>query len=164
MSNPVLALTLLTVALVGCGGGGGSGAPTTFSIGATVSGLSGARLVLSQGIGANTTVGANGPITLSMGLANGATYGVLDAGGSGPGNVGTNSGVTVSAVSTSSFCGCTTWSVEPTVVGLELHDRPVGYAPTFGPAVQFDFYHSQRDVRLARQRTSQVIDFRAETG
>jgi RHS repeat-associated protein len=43
--------------------------------------------------------------------------------------------------------GCTTWSVEPMVVSLALHDVPVGYTPPVGPAVQFDVYYSQRDVQ-----------------
>ncbi len=42
--------------------------------------------------------------------------------------------------------GCTTWSIESMVVGLELHDAPVGYTPPLGPAVTFDLYYSQRDA------------------
>ena len=43
--------------------------------------------------------------------------------------------------------GCTTWNVELEVVGLQLHDRPVGYNPPVGPAVQFDLYYSHRDTQ-----------------
>lgn len=43
--------------------------------------------------------------------------------------------------------GCTTWNVELSVVGLQLHDRPVGYKPPVGPAVQFDLYYSHRDTQ-----------------
>ncbi len=42
--------------------------------------------------------------------------------------------------------GCTTWNVEASVVGLSLHDAPVGYAPSLGPPVRFEIYYSQRDV------------------
>jgi RHS repeat-associated protein len=41
--------------------------------------------------------------------------------------------------------GCTTWSVQPMVVGLELHDAPVGYRPPLGPEVTFDLYYAHRD-------------------
>jgi len=43
--------------------------------------------------------------------------------------------------------GCTTWSTELQVVGLQLHDQPVGYAPPVGPAVRFDLYYSHRDTQ-----------------
>jgi RHS repeat-associated protein len=43
--------------------------------------------------------------------------------------------------------GCTTWSVAPEVVSLTLHDRPVGYTPAVGPAIQFDVYYAQRDTQ-----------------
>jgi YD repeat-containing protein len=43
--------------------------------------------------------------------------------------------------------GCTTWSVEPQVIGLQLHDAPVGYSPPLGPAVKFDLYYSHRDTQ-----------------
>ncbi|MBO9712630.1 RHS repeat-associated core domain-containing protein [Sphingomonas sp.] len=43
--------------------------------------------------------------------------------------------------------GCTTWNVEPMFVSLELHDRPVGYTPPVGPAINFDIYYSHRDVQ-----------------
>ena len=42
--------------------------------------------------------------------------------------------------------GCTTWNVEPMSVSLELHDRPIGYRPPVGPAINFDIYYSHRDV------------------
>lgn len=42
--------------------------------------------------------------------------------------------------------GCTTWNVELSVVGLQLHDAPVGYSPPVGPAVRFELYYSHRDV------------------
>jgi RHS repeat-associated protein len=42
--------------------------------------------------------------------------------------------------------GCTTSSVELEVVGLQLHDTPVGYTPPVGPPVNFDLYYSHRDA------------------
>jgi RHS repeat-associated protein len=43
--------------------------------------------------------------------------------------------------------GCTTSSVELEVVGLQLHDMPVGYTPSLGPPVTFDLYYSHRDTQ-----------------
>jgi len=67
----------------------------------------------------------------------------------GRGNVGSNhtTGNTGpgSTGSANSCGGCTTWSAELQVVGLQLHDQPVGYVPPVGPAVRFDFYYSHRD-------------------
>ncbi|HEY1692882.1 MAG TPA: RHS repeat-associated core domain-containing protein [Polyangiaceae bacterium] len=42
--------------------------------------------------------------------------------------------------------GCTTWDVELSLVGLQLHDAPVGYTPPVGPPVFFEVYYSHRDV------------------
>jgi RHS repeat-associated protein len=41
--------------------------------------------------------------------------------------------------------GCTDSTVELEVVGLQLHDEPVGYTPPLGPPVKFDLYYSHRD-------------------
>jgi len=43
--------------------------------------------------------------------------------------------------------GCTSPSVELQVVGLQLHDEPVGYTPPVGPAVKFELYYSHRDTQ-----------------
>jgi RHS repeat-associated protein len=43
--------------------------------------------------------------------------------------------------------GCTTSSVEMEVVGLQLHDAPVGYKPPLGPAVNFELFYSHRDTQ-----------------
>ena len=77
----LLLFWLLTpVALTACGGGGGDNAspatPTTYSVIANVSGLSGSGLVLNLGNGATINVGSNGQMTLASGLANGAAYSV----------------------------------------------------------------------------------------
>jgi RHS repeat-associated protein len=50
------------------------------------------------------------------------------------------------AISGGGCGGCTTWNVELSVVGLQLHDIPVGYTPPVGPPVQFELYYSHRDV------------------
>jgi hypothetical protein len=49
---------------------------TTYTIGGTVSGLTGAGLVLQDNGGNNLTVSANGPFTFSNSVAGGATYSV----------------------------------------------------------------------------------------
>jgi RHS repeat-associated protein len=43
--------------------------------------------------------------------------------------------------------GYTTSAVELSVVGLQLHDAPVGYTPPRGPRVNFDLYYSHRDTQ-----------------
>ena len=70
----------------------------------------------------------------------------------GRGNTGTNhdTGATGPSAAPPKKCpsgGCTTWNVELQVVGLQLQDRPVGYDPPVGPAVQFDLYYSHRDTQ-----------------
>ncbi|HXX39963.1 MAG TPA: hypothetical protein VEP50_17735 [bacterium] len=42
--------------------------------------------------------------------------------------------------------GCTDWNVEAMVVGLSLHDTPVGYTPPVGPDMHFRLWYSQRDA------------------
>lgn len=66
-------------ALVACGGGSGSG-PTqpgstaTYTVSATVSGLSGSGLVLQDNAGDDKTVSANGSFEFATSLASGAAY------------------------------------------------------------------------------------------
>jgi N-acetylneuraminic acid mutarotase len=65
----------------GCGGGGSGvpgagGTPATYTIGGTVSGLSGSGLVLQDNGGNNFSVSANGAFTFSTALDAGATYAV----------------------------------------------------------------------------------------
>jgi RHS repeat-associated protein len=64
----------------------------------------------------------------------------------GRGNTGNNrdTGATGNACSGS---GCTAADVELEVVGLQLHDTPVGYAPPVGPAVRFNLVYSHRDTQ-----------------
>lgn len=67
----------------------------------------------------------------------------------GRGNTGSNhdSGATGPGDNASCSSGCTTSSVELEVVGLQLHDAPVGYAPPLGPQVRFELYYSHRDTQ-----------------
>jgi hypothetical protein len=72
-----LALTA-TLALVGCGGGGGGGgggsaAPVTYTIGGTVSGLTG-TVVLQNNGGDNLSLTTNGSFTFGKALSSGAAY------------------------------------------------------------------------------------------
>jgi RHS repeat-associated protein len=67
----------------------------------------------------------------------------------GRGDTGTNkdNGATGPPDDNAGPCGgCTSWNVELSVVGLELHDAPVGYTPALGPPVFFQLYYSHRDV------------------
>jgi hypothetical protein len=77
---PKLATCLVVLALAACGGGGGStpapAPPSTYSIKASVSGLTGAGLGLSVNGSTPIAVSANGDVTLSSGLAAGAAYAV----------------------------------------------------------------------------------------
>lgn len=41
--------------------------------------------------------------------------------------------------------GCSTWNVEAMVVGLSLHDDPIGYTPPVGPPIRFPMDYSHRD-------------------
>lgn len=72
--------------LAGCGGGGGGGgnppapppATATFSVGGTVTGLTGAGLVLRNNAD-NRAITADGPFTFATSLASGASYSVTVA-------------------------------------------------------------------------------------
>ena len=74
----MLAMPLSIIA--GCGGGAGGGStpppPTTYTIGGTVSGLTGAGLVLQDNGSNNVSVSANGSFTFSNSVASGAAYSV----------------------------------------------------------------------------------------
>ena len=82
---------LASLALTACGGGGGGGGtsippggnsggtPTTYSIGGTVSGLSGTGLVLQNNGGDNLTVNSNGAFTFATKVNSGAAYAVTVA-------------------------------------------------------------------------------------
>jgi RHS repeat-associated protein len=75
---------------------------------------------------------------------------VWGRGDAGNNHDGTNTGPTAcddcSANRPAKGGGYTSSDVELQVVGLELHDMPVGYTPPLGPAVHFDVYYSHRDM------------------
>jgi sugar lactone lactonase YvrE len=85
-STPKLMLRalLLSIALIfaACGGGATGGAPgataagqLTFSVGGTVTGLSG-KVVLQDNLGDNLSITANGPFTFATKVADGSAYNV----------------------------------------------------------------------------------------
>jgi 6-phosphogluconolactonase (cycloisomerase 2 family) len=85
--KPFIAGTaLLSLALAACGGGGGSSStsndntppppPAKYTIGGTVSGLSGGSLVLQDNGGDNLTVSANGTFTFATSVSAGGAYAV----------------------------------------------------------------------------------------
>ena len=79
---------LFTVLLSACGGGGSNPSPaplplpppgSTYTIGGTVSGLTGAGLVLQNNGGDNLSISADGSFTFATPLANGSAYSVTVA-------------------------------------------------------------------------------------
>lgn len=86
--NPlrIAATTLCTLALAACGGGGGGTStsnssappppPATYTIGGSVSGLSGTGLVLQDNGGDNLAVSGNGAFTFKTSVSSGAAYAV----------------------------------------------------------------------------------------
>ena len=60
----------------GGGGGSGGGPPSTYTVGGTVSGLSGTGLVLQDNGGHNLTVSGNGIFTFAMVVVSGVAYNV----------------------------------------------------------------------------------------
>src|SRR6516165_1482497 len=75
-----LLMVLLAVAMAACsgvkgtsggggGGGGGNGSPTTFTIGGTVTGLTGTGLVLQDNGSDSLTIGGNGPFTFNTAVS-----------------------------------------------------------------------------------------------
>jgi RHS repeat-associated protein len=43
--------------------------------------------------------------------------------------------------------GCATWNVEAMMLGLSLHDDPIGYTPPLGPPIRFPMDYSHRDMQ-----------------
>jgi 6-phosphogluconolactonase (cycloisomerase 2 family) len=80
------AMAVVALSLAACGGGGGGGStpssqtttppPTQYTIGGSVTGLSGTGLVLQDNGGDNLTVSASGPFTFATKLNSGAAYNV----------------------------------------------------------------------------------------
>jgi 6-phosphogluconolactonase len=81
-----IALLLMGCSLAACGGGGdgdggggGFSTPSGFTIGGTVSGLTGTGLVLQNNGGNNLTINANGSFTFTQQVQSGSTYNVTVA-------------------------------------------------------------------------------------
>ncbi len=79
----LVVMGIAALALTACGGGGGGGGggdpsppATTYTIGGSVTGLSGTGLVLQDNGGDNLSVTAAGPFTFTTQLASGAAYNV----------------------------------------------------------------------------------------
>jgi serine/threonine-protein kinase len=68
-------ISFATFILAACGGGGG--AAPTYTVGGTVSGLSGSGLVLRNNGGSDRTITASGPFTIANSVASGTTYDVI---------------------------------------------------------------------------------------
>jgi N-acetylneuraminic acid mutarotase len=114
-------------ALSACGGGGSGSTttppPATYTIGGTVSGLSGSGLVLQDNGGNNLPVGANGAFTFSTPVAGGGAYDVTVL--TQPSNpaesciVKNGSGAaTANIASVQITCAPTTYTIGGTVSGL----------------------------------------------
>ncbi len=111
----------------GCSSGGSGGTvqtqTTTYTIGGTVSGLSGSGLVLEDNGGNNTTITANGSFTFSTAIASGGAYSVTVL--TQPSNpaqtcsVANGSGTASSNVTNVQVsCGAPTYTIGGTVSGL----------------------------------------------
>jgi 6-phosphogluconolactonase (cycloisomerase 2 family) len=64
------------LALASCGGGGSAAAPTSFSIGGNVTGLTGSSLTLQNNLSDNLTIAANGGFTFSSAAINDTAYSI----------------------------------------------------------------------------------------
>jgi 6-phosphogluconolactonase (cycloisomerase 2 family) len=125
--HAVVCASALLAACGGHGGGGSAPPPTTYTIGGTLSGLSGTGLVLRNNAGNDLAVAASGNFTFSTALAGGAAYNVTVAtqptspsqtcavtGGSG--TVGTANVATVQVA-----CTTNSFTVGATVTGLDAN-------------------------------------------
>ncbi len=118
----VLALSALIGILfvIGCAGGGTQGSnppPVTYTIGGTISGLSGAGLVLQNNGGNNLSVSANGSFAFTTAITSGGSYSVtvltqpsslaqtcgVTAGGSGTVASANVTGVVVTCIGSAGF-------------------------------------------------------------
>ena len=76
MLRSIGSVTFLALLMVGCGGGGDSG-PPTYTIGGTVTGLSGPGLVLQNGGGVDLPISASGAFTFATRMPSGTSYAVI---------------------------------------------------------------------------------------
>ena len=149
MLRSIGSMTVLALLMVGCGGGGGdSGSPppppATFSIGGTVTGLTGSGLVLQTNAGDVAPVSAPGLFTFPNQLGSGAAYTVtvkaqpstpaqICTVTNGSGTVGT-ANITAVAVACSTVAGYTVGGTVSGLVGSGLtlaictpHGHPGGH-------------------------------------
>ena len=75
MLRSIGSVTFLALLMVGCGGGGDSG-PPMYTIGGTVTGLSGPGLVLQIGGGNDLPISASGAFTFATAMPSGTSYAV----------------------------------------------------------------------------------------
>jgi hypothetical protein len=121
-----LIVILLSVMLASCSGGGsnGGGGSTSYTVGGTVSGLSGTGLVLQNNGGDDLTITTSGTFTFATSIADGAAYAVtIKTQPASPlqtctvnSGSGTVSGTNVTNVSV--VCSTNAYSVGGTVSGL----------------------------------------------
>jgi len=81
MLRSIGSVTFLALLMVGCGGGGGGSnsgppPPPAYSVGGTVTGLSGTGLVLNSDFGGDLAVSASGSFTFSTRLPHGSAFNV----------------------------------------------------------------------------------------
>jgi len=120
-------VTCLALLMVGCGGGGGVSTPppATYTVGGTVTGLSGSGLVLSSGFGGDLAVSASGSFTFGTRLPVGSTFnvGVKNQPTSSPAQhcqVANGTGTIAAANVTNVDVTCTSgYSIHGTVSGLQ---------------------------------------------
>ncbi len=119
----VLSVVIMFDACGGSGGGGGGGT-TTYTVGGTVSGLSGSGLVLQNNGDDDLAITTNGTFTFAASIADGADYTVtvktqpsgLTQTCTASSNTGTIAGANVTNVSV--ICSTNTYAVGGTVSGL----------------------------------------------
>ena len=119
---------LAAISFTGCGGGGGGGTPpppSAYSIGGSVSGLSGSGLTLQNNGGSNLPVSANGSFIFPTQVSSGSAYNVKVS--SQPSNpaqmcsVANGSGTAnanISNISVTCAASTTTYTIGGTVSGL----------------------------------------------
>ena len=124
----LLASVSIIAVLAGCSGGGGSKTtnttpPATYTIGGSVSGLSGTGLVLQDNGGNNLTITGNGSFTFSTAISSGGAYSVtvLTQPSSPTQNCAVTNGTgtaTANVTNVQVACAAPTYTIGGTVSGL----------------------------------------------
>ncbi|MGA8221852.1 MAG: hypothetical protein WB780_09395, partial [Candidatus Acidiferrales bacterium] len=136
----LILLVVMSLSVSACGGGGTTGTTppppsSTYTIGGTVSGLSGTGLILQNNGGNNLAISANGNFTFSTAIASGGSYNVTVL--SEPSSPAQNCAVTngsgtanANVTSVQVTCSAATYTVGGTVInlagvggGLQLEDN-----------------------------------------